>query len=222
MLLTWLNKKISESYKKNHKPKSYIPLLTPFEDLLKKHGEGLYLCCLKADSKDILSKIIGYFSSGYSHCVIFLYSEDLKKWFSELDWLKIEKSLYECYGKNIVFTGDMKTLVVSSADAIGMTCFNFSHYQLRKMTLRKIPANEFQNKLILKFLTNIIGKAYDFTGLLGWLSKSGDDKYTYYCSEEVDAACRLAGILIAPHKDPSPGEIEKFLYTQLWKVYINL
>jgi hypothetical protein len=221
-MLNWINKKIQEYYVKKHQAKIYKPLLPMFKDMFEKNGEGLYLCCIKASYSNIVSKIIGWFSKGWSHCIIFYYSENLQKNFDDLAWLKINKSWNQIYGNKVPLNENIKTLIISSADETGMECFDFSQYEFRQMTIRKIPATEEQKQIILNCLISIIGKPYDLTGLIGWLFKLGDDKYSYYCSENVYDACKIGNIIIAEKEEPSPGQIENYQPTQSWKIYSNV
>ena len=64
-----------------------------------------------------------------------------------------------------------------------------------------------------------IGNPYDITGLAGWLFKSFDDPENYYCSEICYDACKVGGIVIAEHKNPSPYDIVKFMEKSGWVIY---
>jgi hypothetical protein len=220
-LLTLCNKQISKYYNEHKKPLNYKPLLSNFHDLFKKHGEGLYLVNVKAASSNFVSNIIGKLSGGYSHSFIFLYSEDLKSRFTKLYWAKITENWNKNYNNLIPLNENIKTLVISSADSTGMECFDFSQYELRKITIRKIPATKTQENIILSFLVNIIGRTYDYTGLFFWLLGIGNDSYSYYCSENVYNACKTAKIQVAEKDNPSPGQIEAYESIKKWLIYSN-
>lgn len=218
-MLKYINQLIANYYLKKKKKVLYRPLIPAFYDLFKKSGEGLYIVCIKASTKDFLSRIIGYFSKGFSHCVIFLYAEDLKQYFSVKDWKKVTESWNNNY-INQALNSDIKTLIISSADSTGMECFDFSKYEFRKISIRKIPIGK--EKKILKNLCKVVGRPYDATGLIGWLIKCGDSKYNQYCSESCYDVCIKEGIRIAEKQNPTPGDIEQYEPTQSWKIYSNL
>jgi hypothetical protein len=221
LIRNWINQKISDEFKKKRGLKKHVPLNDNFCKLFEQIGEGTYLVSLKA-SKGFIGKLIGLFSNSISHTIIFVYSNKIKDYFNEIHWQRIKNNWNLNYNNSIPLTDYIKTLVVASADQEGMQCFDFSQYQNRTMTIRKLPTTFDQDKIILGNLANIIGRQYDFTGLIGWLFKSGDDAYSYYCSEECYDACKIAGIVIAENDNPSPGEIENYGPTQNWKIFDNI
>jgi len=218
ILLNVINKLIKKIREKNRKRKLPYPLYLVFDDLFRRHGEGLYIVCLKASPDNFVSKIIGMITGQMAHTFIMLYSQTFGKWLTMEQTAKVTRSIINNYK---VPPQNIKALVISSADSTGMECFDFSSYQNRKMTIRKIPASKDQLKKIISFLVDIVGRPYDFTGLLGWLFKCGDDAQSYYCSEAVYDACKSAGIIVADNSSPSVDDIENFSETQSWKIFKN-
>lgn len=221
-MLKWINQLIQKHYLKKFKPKNYKVLIPWFHTLFKSHGEGVYLVNTKSTGNNFVSRAIAKFSNGYSHSFIFIYAEDLSSRFTPEQWIKLIDNWNHNYGGVIPLTNNIKTVVLASADSTGMECYDFSHFELRKMTIRKIPCTIFQEKIIINYLMNIVSRSYDYTGLLGWLFKIGDDRYSYYCSENVYCACHDAEIKIADNSEPSPGQIEKYLPTQAWKIFLSV
>lgn len=197
-------------------------ILNPeFIKLFDKSGNGTYLVSLKA-SKGIVSALIGLFSNHISHTIIFLYSNTLKDYFDDFHWNRIKESWDKNYGNIILLDNNIMALVIASADQTGMECFDFAQYQNRKMSIRKLPTTFDQDKIIVGNLANIIGKEYDFMGLIGWLFRTGDDGYSWYCSEACYDVCSMVGLTIAKKSNPTPGQIETYEPTQSWKVFDNI
>lgn len=192
-----------------------------FVRLFDKSGNGTYLVSLKA-AKGFVSGLIGLFSNNISHTVIVLYSDKLKDYFDDVHWTRIKESWDKNYGNIIPLDDNIKALVIASADQTGMECFDFAQYQNREMSIRKLPTTFEQDKLIVGNLANIVGKEYDFTGLLGWLFRTGDDGYSWYCSEACYDVCSMVGITVAEKANPTPGQIETYEKTQSWKVFDNM
>jgi len=139
---------------------------------------------------------------------------------------EVMKALDIYYGKSYDIN-KIKVIVLSSSDEIGQTAFDVSNYQNRVQTIRKIDnISNFQETMIVSYLSKQLNNAYDYTGLLGFpvkfISKFVynflDSKY-YFCSELAYDACARAGVFIAEDQNPSPWDIEK--YNAYEKIFNN-
>jgi hypothetical protein len=209
-----INKIIQLIFKEKYIPKNHVELNQQMKELFCKHGEGLYYANMRQEGKNLLSKIIGFFSGGFTHTVLMLYFEDTL--FNLSQEMNISVSLDEFY-KSKIDVDKIKCLVIANSFDTGQVCCDFSYYQNRKMTIRKIQCTEQQERQIIDYIIERIGQPYDATGLvfypLKWISKKFykifDSEYNY-CSEFVYDACKSAGIRIAAKDNPSPGDIEKY------------
>jgi uncharacterized protein YycO len=155
-----------------------------------------------------ISKTISNYSNGLVHTVIAAVSKDWTM-FSPKQKANINKNLHKFY-KTKISLSQIKALVLSSANPNGIHCCDFSFYNNAKMTIRKLPINADQKKIIADFLESKIGTPYDMTGLFGFLIRLGDTDANYWCSEIDYEACKKAGLRIAHRDNPSPGDIESF------------
>lgn len=212
---------INDYFLKDWKPKTHKQLSSDIYDKLKDNGEGIYYVNVKSSGKNFISRAIGWFCRGWVHSVIFVYSENIKKYLTEIlepkQYKEVLTALQLYYGMSARLE-DIKALVVSSSDAIGQTAFDLSNYNTREMTIRKITdVSYFQKYIIIDFLVKQLNKPYDYTGLmfypLNWLSsiiyRLFDSKY-YFCSEIVYEACMRAGVYVAKNLNPTPYDIEKY------------
>lgn len=209
---------------KNFVKKKHDVLKQERHELFKQHGEGLFYVCFKAATSDWYSKAIGYFCKGLSHCFIVLYSENLRSWFTQDQWSKIEKKWKLYYG-SLEGLDTCKVMVLASADSIGFNTFDFSEYQNRSMSIRKIPNEVYSRETQLKVAHWLLevthDMIYDYLGLIGYIiSNKIHDKKNYYCSNEIYYAFKSQNIFIADCENPKPSHIQD--YNHEWIVYNTL
>ena len=216
-IVTWLNNFLQSIFVKDFEPSVWRPIKKELFDVLKTNGEGLYLINIRTAPANFISKMIGLFSSNYSHTIIAAYYEHPSLIFSFAQWEKIIKSLQFFYGNTILDYLQVKAIVLSSANEEGIVCCDLSKYNNRKMTIRKLPFTLDDERKCIEFLCEQIGNPYDATGLVGWIFKKWDDPDNYYCSEICYDACIYAnGFAIALNSDPSPGDIEIYAAMNNW------
>ena len=222
---------IKECFLDKWKPKTHKELSPEIYKQIKKHGEGVYYCNIKSSGQNFISRAIGWFCHGWVHSVVFIYSENIKKYLASIlskhKYKEVIKALQLYYGMSARLE-DITCLVISSSDEIGQTAFDLSNYNTRKMTIRKVTnISDFQQEMVVKFLVNQLNKPYDYIGLLayplnflsGVIYRLFDSKY-YFCSEIVYEALMRAGIYVAKDPNPTPYDIEK--YNAYNKIYDNI
>lgn len=209
-----INKLIQKIIKKNYDKKNHVQINQEMKQFFEKNGEGIYYVNCRQEGKNILSKIIGKFSNEFTHTIAVLYFEN--SILLPYQEIAMNKSLKEFYKEDIELD-KIKHLVIANSFDIGQVCCDFSYYQNRKMTIRKMKYNNRRLQVMLKYVTDRIGQPYDATGLafypLKWFSKKlykiFDSDYKY-CSEFVYDMAKIAGIKLAAHDNPSPGDIESY------------
>lgn len=210
-MLYIINRWLQKLYIKKHTPKVHKILNEEMTAVFEEHGDGIYLANFVAVQSDWISKIIGWFSGGYSHSVLVLYTKDFTQYLNNDELMQIQKSWDFYYGEMIPFPNPFtNALVLASADQEGMMCFDYSVYQNRKQTLRKLTSDFQQIRDIITYIISRLNVPYDATGLAFWLIKHGDDPNADFCSEICYDACDVAGIKIAENGNPSPYQIEQF------------
>lgn len=207
-MVTMINRKIGEYFRKRYQKKHWRPLIPEMKNIFRAFGEGLYYVNMKQSGTSLISKLISIFSRGYVHSVTILYSEKLSERLNDVQKLVV-KSKMAFYYIDPPALDDIKVLVLASADDSGMNFFDFSNYQLRKMSIRKVRENYDENKVIDFMFHNALID-YDYTGLAFWCLRMFDDEKAYYCSEICYDAFIRAGIKIAEKPDPSCWDIEKY------------
>ena len=222
-----INRLIGNWFKDSFRPDSYKRLSDEMYQVFKSKGEGLYYSCLKSEDNTFLSKMIPYIIELYnkpekedislSHCVAIFYSENLKLYFTPNEWNIITKSWNNFYGNAYPLDDSIKVLVMASADDNGMNYFNFSQYQSRDFSLRKVELPESEKSKVLSFLVSIAPLYYDYTGFVFWWLyrlfswfKFLDDQESLYCSENMYEAFKCANFKIADNEEPSPLDIENY------------
>lgn len=222
-----INRLIGNSFKGSFRPDSYKPLSDEIYQMFKSKGEGLYYSCIKSEDNNFVSRAIPHITELYnkpgkedihlSHCVAIFYSENLKSHFTPNEWDIITKSWNNFYGNSYPLDDSIKVLVMASADDNGMNYFNFSQYQSRDFSLRKVELPESRKSKVLRFLVSIAPLYYDYTGLVFWWLyrlcswfKFLDDSESLYCSENMYEAFKCANFKIADNDEPSPLDIENY------------
>jgi hypothetical protein len=170
-------------------------------------GEGLYYVNIKSKQNDIPAKLISLFSHGWTHSLTVLYAENWERFFSPVQRAVVQQKLNDYYLQAKL--DGIRVLVMGSADDSGMNFFDFSNYQDRKFTIRKVqqPYNE---KAIINYIINKAYFPYDVTGLFFWLFRLFNDEKAFYCSEKVYGEWLVGGVKVAEHENPSPWDIEKY------------
>lgn len=222
-----INKLVYKHKQKSVKPRNYRPLLPDIYELFKNQGEGVFYSNLKSRENNVVAKAIGKITQCFNkkneedinltHTVAILYSESLREWFNDEEWGVISTNWYEYYKDAPPLDNSIKLLVLASADADGMNFFNFSHYQLRDFSLRKLPLPKEETIKIVKRLITVEPAPYDATGLIFWpiykilqFFKFLDDPKSYFCSELYDIVKEETGFEIAEGSNPSPLGIENY------------
>lgn len=224
MILKKVNQLITNYNKSQYQSKHWKELDYNLKNVFKEHGEGIYYCNLKQSKADnsLISKLISKYTHEYTHTIAILYKENLFQYllttFGRNKRTSVLHSLFEYYNEKTVTIDNINCLVLSSADAIGMMCCDFSNYQTREFTLRKIhDASESEVNRMVLYMLNQISEPYDATGLIAWpLTKISyrlfslfDSEYQY-CSESVYEMALMINRYIAEKDDPSPYDIEKY------------
>lgn len=202
-----INKAITDYYKKRFKKKSHRILYSSLYDVFYRNGEGLYYVDIKSKQNDIPAKLISLFSHGWTHSLTVLYAENWDKYLSKYQQSIVQQKLNDYY-LSAQLDG-IKVLVMGSADDSGMNFFDFSNYQDRKFTVRKVQES-FREKDIIDFIVGTANFPYDATGLFFWLLRLFDDEKAFYCSEKVYDEWLGGGIKVAEKPEPSPWDIEKY------------
>lgn len=222
-----INRLIGNWFKGSFRPDSYKPLSDEIYQMFKSKGEGLYYSCIKSEDNNFVSRAIPHITELYnkpgkedihlSHCVAIFYSEKLKSHFTPNEWYIITKSWNNFYGNSYPLDDSIKVLVMASADDNGMNYFNFSQYQNRDFSLRKVELPESGKYKVIRFLVSIAPLYYDYTGLVFWWLyrlcswfKFLDDPESLYCSENMYEAFKCANFKIADNDEPSPLDIENY------------
>ena len=222
-----INRLIGNRFKGSFRPYSYKPLSDEMYQVFKNKGEGLYYSCIKSEDNNFVSRAIPHITELYnkpgkedihlSHCVAIFYSEKLKSHFTPNERYIIKKSWNNFYGNSYPLDDSIKVLVMASADDNGMNYFNFSQYQNRDFSLRKVELPESGKYKVIRFLVSIAPLYYDYTGLVFWWLyrlcswfKFLDDPESLYCSENMYEAFKCANFKIADNDEPSPLDIENY------------
>jgi len=226
-MIHWINILIGNKLKKSFQPSTYKSLPDWLYQQFKSKGEGLFYSCIRSKDNDTASKAISSIAKFFnkpgkedlplSHCIAILYSENLKSHFTGEDWSIIQGNWNNYYGGTKLLDDSVKTLVLASADSTGMNYFDFSKYQTRDFSLRKVDLIAPQESKALHFLAAIAPKYYDYTGLVFWWLykiciwfKFLDDPEALYCSENIYEAFMCADFKIAAKEEPSPLDIENY------------
>jgi hypothetical protein len=132
----------------------------------------------------------------------------------------IEDKYRKYYGTNDNFL-NTKIWVLGSADNNGINYLNYSTYQDRKQSIRKVKLVLPLQQFICKWLVRpqIMNAYYDFVGLFLWGIKV-ESKKDLFCSELVYKCFDTIGIKVAKHNKPSPWDIEQC--NKDWLVFSNL
>lgn len=182
-----------------------------FLDKMAEIGEALYVVNLKAGGS-LLSRIIGFFSSGYSHSVLMVYTNDITQYVNAKELVALERAWTLYYGGAVPLVNEQtKTYVLGSAEQRGMLVFDFGKYNNRTKQICLVTKNKEQIKRIIKYVCSKLTVPYDTTGLVLYLLKLGDDPDAYFCSEICYDACAAGGIIIADRNNPSPGDIARYM-----------
>lgn len=223
----WINEQFQKKFKKEAIPRTHRPLSPEIYEIFKSQGEGLHYCNIKSKDNNIIAKAIGKIAQWFNkksdedlsltHTIAILFSDNLRLWFTDDEWKIIITRWNEYYGHTKGLDGSIKALVLASADEEGMNFFDFSKYQTRDFSLRKLPLGRKKQKLIVNKLVSIKSAPYDVTGLVFWWLyricswfKFLEDPDSYFCSELYDIVKDTTGFKIANCADPSPLDIENY------------
>lgn len=223
----WINKKFNEKFDKEFRPKTHRVLSPDTYDIFKKYPEGITYCNIKSKDNNIVAFLIGKTAQWFNkksdvdlsltHTIAILNSENLKEWFSKEDWEIVTANWDKYYGGTKKLDASIKLLVLASADDNGMNFFDFSVYQGRDFSLRKLPVGKKKTKALISKLVSIESAPYDMTGLVFWCLykvlkwfKFLDDPESYFCSELYGLVKETAGFEIAEEENPSPLDIENY------------
>jgi hypothetical protein len=225
-MFRWINKMIASKYKKEQKPRAYKPLEQESLYRFSNKGDGLFVCNFKGTSNSFVAKVIQYFSGNLTHSFIVLYSNDMRSWFTSEQWEKLSKKYNYYYGVTTGIPLSTKTLVLGSADQDGINILDYSKYQNRMQSIRKVPINSVAIKAVIGWLCRdkVLNANYDYSGLvtqpLHEILPFMDVKDDFYCSELCYDAFDSVGVKIAKKADPSPKDIED--YHKEWIVFSTL
>lgn len=223
----WINEKFQKKFKKEVKPRKHVPLTPEMYDLFKSAGEGLHYCNIKSKDNNFVAKLIGKLPQwlneksdvdlGLTHTIAILFSDNLRLWFTDDEWNIVVSRWDSYYGGAKELDSSIKALVLASADEEGMNFFDFSKYQARDFSLRRLPFFNEDQKLIVSKLVSIKSAPYDVTGLAFWClyTMCGwfnflDDPDSYFCSELYEIIKNITGFKIAKRDNPSPLDIENY------------
>ena len=227
-MANWVNKKLQKSAIKKWKGKTWRPYNANVRKIFEDNGEGLYYSVLKQAGSDIWSKLIAPINKGLTHVVPILYSQNLRSWFSDFEWEFIKYRWGFYYNHARPLDDSITTLVLGSADKEGMNYFDFSTYQSREFSIRKVPdiyGLGYQNAIAKYFVhkgydsgNGYFTRPYDATGLAFWpLFRAWDDPSAYYCSEWVYDGFNKFKIKTAAKPNPSVWHMEN--YNKEWIVH---
>jgi hypothetical protein len=227
-----LNLFIDKIEKKKYKPGYRKPLLEGMDQVFEMHGEGLYISCLKSEMNNIVSKAIAAISGPYSHSIMMLHANNIKKLVTDEEWARLKdkyKSYYITSPTDDIdwLLSTINILVLGSADANGMNYFDFSQYQLRRQVIFKVPCTQEQQQAILRDILSekSMSTIYDFTGLaFWWMKRAFDDERAWYCSEQVANVFYRNGRPVSRSLNPSPTQLvqDNLLLSQLVYSNVNL
>jgi hypothetical protein len=223
----WINEQFKKKFEKSFRPAKHRELSYVTYITLKAHGEGIHYCNIKSRDNNFIAIMIGKIAQWFNkksdedisltHTIPILLSEDLKSWFTEKDWKIVSDNWDKYYGGTKKLDSSIKALVLASADDNGMNFFDFSKYQTREYSLRKLPLTKNKEKKIIKKLVAIESAPYDITGMVFWWLyklckwfKFLDDPKSYFCSELYEIIKDTTGFKIAEKDNPSPLDIENY------------
>ena len=223
----WINKKFKEKFNKEFVPKTHRPLSPEIYNIFQEYPEGLSYCNIKSKDNNIIARLIAQVAQWFNkksdmdlsltHTITILNSENLKDWFTEEEWAIVTANWDKYYGGSKKLDESIKLLVLASADDNGMNFFDFSVYQSRDFSLRKLPLGKKKTKKIISKLVSIESAPYDVTGLAFWWLykllkwfKFFDDPDSYFCSELYEIIKETTGFKIAEKDNPSPLDIENY------------
>ena len=218
-----INVLLHRKYIKENSSVLYSTLNKSMYKLFKKNGEGLYYSICQAEEEGS-SHLIGKFCNGLAHTICILYSKNLKSWFTHSQWNKIKIRWIRFYG-SLEGLDNCKTLVIGSADAIGINYCDYSHFQDRPCVMRKVPnelySKDLQQQVAQWFIEEPYSAIYDFVGIFGnIISNKLIDKKAYYCCRMVYQGFKSMNIYIADHNDPKPNHIHE--YNKDWIIFNTL
>lgn len=200
-----INRLLQKYFRSKFKGVKHKPLDEEIYRIFRDNGEGLYYVNIWSRNNTIMARLIGLFSKGISHTVPVVYSENMRDLFNVSQWAKIIGSWIHYYRE---VPGDIKVLVLPSADDIGLVACDFSRYQNRKISIRKVRIGD--QRKVVDYLVSRIGRPYDSIGLVCWLLGLRDDPYSDYCSEVTYDGMKAGGVRIAGKDNPSPAQIEEY------------
>ena len=215
-MFKWINAQIVKKYKKTTKPRSHKELTTEAYERFHPKGDGLFLVNIQGVSNSFVAKCIEYFSGKLTHSFIMIYSTDLRSWFTDEQWTKLSAKWNYYYGTTTGIPLTTKTLILGSLDQDGNNICDYTHYQNRKQSIRKLPVNSVAIKAVLAWLCQdkILNAGYDYSGLatqpLHKILPCMDVKEDFYCSEFCYEMMDFVGYKVAKKPDPSPKNIEDY------------
>lgn len=222
MILSFINKIVMWYIARDFNPKSYSEIDKKLKDILSVCQNGLYIVHLKT-SDSLFGRAISFFSGGnFSHTTIMLKCNYLTDFMSGENMAKVRKSIDDYYGKvtNVFDDNGCAFILISDMSKVGSICCSLSRYPDNRLIIQKLPTTIIDDKIIIEFLCNQIGRAYDTTGVLGFpVKKIFDDPKDYYCSELCYDACIQSGLKIAGKKDPSPFEIYQYCKYKFERIF---
>jgi len=224
-----LNSLVSIYFNKKWTPNKWRLLNNSKYDMFKKNGEGIYTVNFKKTSGDnaFYTKLIAKECDNWTHSVIALYSENIKKWFTNKEWDRLKKKWKIYYGEEKSLNSKVKVLVLASSDSIGQNYFDYSKYHSRRQEIDKWDLSEAQIKKLLKWLMNpkVMDSNYDYVGLAFFpLRKILHAEEDYFCSELCFQAFKQALKIKIANVEyrPSPLDMVEFQSKQMKTVYSDI
>lgn len=220
-MLNTLHKFIGSIFRRKWVPKPRYPQSKDMVAWFKQYGEGLYISNMQSASTNIVSKCIRLIAGEETHSIILLYAEDLRSWFTTMEWERLATKYKFYYGSFTDIEEDnIKILVLGSADETGMNYPSFRTYQYRMQSIRKVPLTYDNEMKIVRYLVSpqVMSAEYDYYGLIFWFLRIADDERAYFCSEIIEEAFKRVNLKVSVKSNPSPHELEVFLGTQYWIV----
>jgi len=109
------------------------------------------------------------------------------------------------------FLPDLATVIEAWGGGVVCRPWLVGHTPGTEINLYRVTCSKEQEQRFYRFLQDQLGKGYDFTGLLGFVSRSRvEDKDRWFCSELIFAAARHAGIDLLARIEPyqvDPGTL---------------
>jgi hypothetical protein len=211
-----INTAIGSYQRLKWRPATHRELAPEWEERFSEWGEGMYTSNIASRNNDLPSKLISRFAGKLSHSIAILHSNDLSSWFTRKQWQNITDSWDAHYGHTKKLNSSITTIVLASADKVGMVYSNFSSYERRELSIRKPPISMDDQLKVAQWLANIHAAEYDYTGFVFWLLyrtciffRFLEDPESWMCSENVYIAFKhAANYLLTSVLYPSPDELE--------------